>query len=118
MPNAAPRLCSANGCPHDAVRHGRCRAHMTQEYARIERYRGTATSRGYDHAWTTLRNRYIKAHPFCVVCDRNGVLTLAAEVDHITPLARGGERLNPANLQALCRSCHQAKTGRENRGRA
>lgn len=37
------------------------------------------------------------------------------EVDHKTPLHRGGDLYDPANLQALCRSCHIGKTAAENR---
>ena len=39
------------------------------------------------------------------------------EVDHILPLFRVPHQdpYDPANLQALCRTCHIAKTRRENR---
>lgn len=54
-------------------------------------------------------------HPLCVECERNGRTTLATEVDHVQPLARGGrESLDPfANRQALCHACHVAKSQRE-----
>ena len=32
------------------------------------------------------------------------------EVDHVVPLERGGEPWQLGNLQALCRTCHIAKT--------
>lgn len=35
------------------------------------------------------------------------------EVDHVKPMERGGATYDPANLQALCRSCHIEKTRRE-----
>ncbi|MFJ2806141.1 HNH endonuclease [Kitasatospora sp. NPDC087271] len=34
------------------------------------------------------------------------------DVDHRTPLALGGEDTDD-NVQALCRTCHQAKTARD-----
>ena len=37
------------------------------------------------------------------------------EVDHVIPLDKGGDPWDPANLQALCRGCHVAKTAGENR---
>ena len=40
------------------------------------------------------------------------MVTAAAEVDHIIPLARGGTN-DLANLQPLCKSCHSRKTMRE-----
>ena len=36
------------------------------------------------------------------------------EVDHRTPVHLGGDPYQRANLQALCRSCHIAKTRTEN----
>ena len=36
------------------------------------------------------------------------------EVDHVTPLHECGEPYDEANLQTLCRTCHIAKTRREN----
>ena len=38
----------------------------------------------------------------------------ANEVDHRTPVHLGGDPLDRKNLQALCRSCHIAKTKTEN----
>ena len=40
------------------------------------------------------------------------------EVDHIVPIADGGDPWDPENLQALCRRCHRAKTSAEASGRA
>jgi 5-methylcytosine-specific restriction endonuclease McrA len=36
-------------------------------------------------------------------------------VDHIVPLAIGGEKLDPRNLQTLCRTCHRQKTEEDRR---
>ena len=47
----------------------------------------------------------------CVRCGRAGRL----ECDHVTPLDRGGDPWDQANLQTLCRACHIAKTREENR---
>ena len=41
----------------------------------------------------------------------------SAELDHIVPLAAGGELWNSANWQALCEACHEKKTAAENTGR-
>lgn len=42
----------------------------------------------------------------------------ASHVDHITPLtgATDATRLDQTAVQSLCRSCHSAKTAREDRG--
>lgn len=75
-----------------------------------DQHRGSAAERGYDHHWTKLRNAFIKVNPLCAHCLIQDRVTLAAEIDHIRPLAQGGARLDPDNLQALCRSCHSLKT--------
>ena len=44
------------------------------------------------------------------VCLRPGKL----QVDHIKPLATGGEPYEKSNLRATCERCHWAKTALEN----
>ncbi len=51
----------------------------------------------------------------CVKCGSVDIDSL--EVDHVTPLERGG-RHALANLQTLCVSCHIAKTRIENTAKA
>ncbi|GAA0430841.1 HNH endonuclease signature motif containing protein [Streptomyces luteireticuli] len=47
-------------------------------------------------------------------CARCGFAYLpsAVDVDHVTPLARGGEDVE-ANVQVLCRTCHRIKTAED-----
>ncbi|WAL76427.1 HNH endonuclease signature motif containing protein [Kitasatospora sp. YST-16] len=40
------------------------------------------------------------------------VLGSAIDVDHITPIAHGGQDVD-GNVQALCRPCHKLKTRRD-----
>jgi 5-methylcytosine-specific restriction enzyme A len=65
----------------------------------------SAAARGYDHAWRKLRARTLRRHPTCQHCNTRPSTT----VDHIIPLAQGGARLNPHNVQALCNPCRQEK---------
>jgi len=108
-PLAAVPLCSTPMCGLPAVRRGRCAAHMTGEYLRQERARGSSTARGYDAKWRRLRAWVLMREPLCRTCGG-----LAREADHIRPLAQGGARLDVRNVQPLCRECHAAKTAREN----
>jgi len=110
---APTRLCSATGCGEPSTVRGRCATHQRAQYRRIERDRGSSTSRGYDADWRRVREQLLKAEPLCRHCERTGVLTLAREVDHILPLADGGARLELSNLQPLCGACHAAKTAGE-----
>lgn len=67
--------------------------------------------------WRNLRAWHITQEPWCRVCRKKDVLTEAVEVDHIIPLSEGGQLLDPANLQSLCRPCHQKKSAEEDRQR-
>jgi len=75
--------------------------------------RGSARERGYDYRWEKVRDWYRASHPLCEVCGRP-----MDHVDHIVPLRDGGERLDPDNLQSLCKPCHDKKTAEETRKRA
>lgn len=87
-------------------------------YAPIPRVdnRGGSAKRGYDATWQRLRLMYLRDNPLCVECERQGEIVAATDVDHITPIASGGERLDESNLQSLCRSCHSRKTVTEDGG--
>ena len=41
----------------------------------------------------------------------------SAELDHILPVADGGDLWDTANMSALCKICHEGKTAAENTGR-
>ena len=65
--------------------------------------------------WAVVRRAVFERDDYrCVMCGRAGRL----ECDHITPLERepGQDPCDPNGLQALCRSCHIAKTRRETGG--
>ena len=98
---------------------GRCPAH-TKAKAAIAPPRLSPSKRGYDGAWERLRKIKLAADPMCQIqthCgDRSITRQVATEVDHIIPIAeRPDLRLDYDNLQSACKSCHSAKTARENR---
>ena len=61
--------------------------------------------------WERLRLEILARDGYrCRSCGRAGRL----EVDHITPISKGGDPWDPGNLQVLCRSpCHMAKSRAE-----
>jgi len=61
-------------------------------------------------AWRKFRAWYIKQHPLCEVCKRNGKLVSAYLVDHIVEIKDGGDKLSADNAQSLCCRCHAQKT--------
>ena len=74
--------------------------------------RGNAAARGYDAKWREARKLFLQRNPLCQNCLKNGKVTPATVVDHIVP-HRGDPILfwDQENWQALCKSCHDSKTG-------
>jgi len=56
--------------------------------------------------WRNPRKDHLSGTPLCARCNR---LTAAAIVHHITPIRAGGDPWDPANLESLCQSCHNAE---------
>lgn len=54
-----------------------------------------------------LRKARLAAEPLCRRCRERGLVTAATAVDHILPLALGGEDVD-ANCRSLCEPCHLA----------
>ena len=76
---------------------------MSRQHLRLDRRR-----------WAVVRRQILDRDGWrCRQCGRAGRL----EVDHIEALEDGGDPWAFDNLQTLCRTCHLAKTSRENRAR-
>lgn len=101
MPTAAPKL-----CPH-CPRHQPCPEHSAKPWAKRS---GKTSGRG-GRPWRRIRQAVLDEEPLCSVCGRRP----AEEVDHITPVERGGTD-DRANLQGVCGDCHDVKTQREAHG--
>lgn len=111
MPWKNPHPCSAPGCGNLTQRRF-CDKHATSH----ERQRGSAASRGYGHRWRVYREGYLRAHPFCVLCEREQIVEASTVVDHEVP-HRGDYVLmwDPKNHQALCKTHHDRKTATDDR---
>lgn len=74
----------------------------------------SASSRGYTSKWQKESRRYLRDNPLCVMCKANGRFVEATVVDHIIP-HRDNQKLfwDKNNWQALCKPCHDKKTGTE-----
>lgn len=81
------------------------------DVVRREAPRLSRSQRGYTRRWYRVRARYLRTHPLCVRCG-----AVADVVDHILPMARGGEQYHTDNLQPLCTVCHNRKTATEDGG--
>ncbi len=110
MPYKPRRPCRYPGCPGFAEQ-GQvfCKDHIMWSGDRL---RGGADARGYNAEWRKARAAYLRRHPLCVECQKEGKLTPATVVDHIIP-HRGDSKLfwDESNWQSLCKGCHDRKTG-------
>jgi 5-methylcytosine-specific restriction endonuclease McrA len=66
---------------------------------------GSAAERGYDHAWRKVRLVVLARDEHrCAWCHGP-----ATTVDHVRPLAEGGDRLDLSNLVACCVRCNSRR---------
>ena len=74
----------------------------------------TSAQRGYGYAWQKARAGFLRSHPLCAMCQKQGRVTVATVVDHITP-HRGDQCLfwDKANWQSLCATHHNRDKQRE-----
>lgn len=69
----------------------------------------TSCERGYGYKWQQARKAFLRSHPLCVYCERDGRLTAASVVDHIEP--HRGDMVkfwDSGNWQSLCHHCHDS----------
>lgn len=110
MPYKPKRPCAYTGCGLLADSGEYCAEHKKVVTKRYNKYqRDPASNKRYGRSWKRIRDRYIKAHPLCEECERNGRIKAAEEVHHIQPLSKGGGN-ETSNLMALCKSCHSRIT--------
>lgn len=108
MPRKAMKPCKHPGCPN--LTEGL----YCQQHQALHPQRESASKRGYSYKWRKRSQAYLRKHPLCVRCLAEGKYVKATVVDHIIP-----HRLNPSlmwdegNWQALCKPCHDKKTGLE-----
>lgn len=69
----------------------------------------TSTQRGYGSKWQKARATYLREHPLCAMCQREGMVVEASVVDHVTP-HKGDEKLfwSRSNWQSLCKKHHDS----------
>ena len=112
MPRRPNIPCKHPGCAA-LIPHGQmyCEEHKPL----YTKDRAHAAERGYGAKWQRERRKFLESNPFCVKCYEEGHITMATVVDHIVP-HRGDHYLmwSDTNWQALCKPCHDKKTGSEN----
>lgn len=108
MPRKPKRPCRYPGCSSFAEEGEQyCKEHkklMQHHYEHFQR--GYSGNRRYGYHWKKIRDRYVKKHPLCELCQKEGRFVPVEEVHHIVPLSEGGTN-DEENLMSLCRSCHE-----------
>lgn len=112
MPYRSNIPCKHPGCAA-LIPHGQmyCKEHKKLH---VNNGRPKTAERGYGGRWQRESKRFFREHPMCNICFQNGIITEATVVDHIKP-HRGDQKLfwDRGNWQALCKSCHDNKTLKE-----
>jgi 5-methylcytosine-specific restriction protein A len=105
------RVCSTPGCP-TILTDGttRCTTHTS----RTPDPRPSPSDRGYDSKWRRNSARYLAAHPVCVLCGRPATHSDHHPLSRRELLALGVEHPDAwSRLRALCTSCHNRKSARD-----
>lgn len=95
------------------------RLHEAQT-SRVQMHKPTAGTipRIRGRQWMKIKtDALVASDHWCVACLAEGRQTIAVEVDHKTPLWRGGSN-EQSNLQGLCKDHHDEKSKREAAERA
>jgi len=118
--NSKPlRPCNKPGCgqlTHD----GYCEQHKTAKAENnryYDKYHRSDRSKQFYHSasWKRARDLIrIRDNGLCIECLNQKRITVGTIVDHIIPIKQNwNKRLDENNLQLLCQSCHNKKTGSE-----
>lgn len=117
MARSAKHPCRKFGCRTLLVKPGYCDQHkpvvvLVKKAALDPEYQ--ERNRFYQRvAWKRIRKAQLDREPLCRGCKEKNKLEPASIVDHIKPIALGGDALSLDNLQSLCVSCHNRKTRRD-----
>ncbi len=107
MPWAHKKPCCQPGCGA-LVAKGRCEKHTKQQRAASDAARGPERQFYGTRRWRTYRLWILRQHPFCAACGQP-----ANTVHHIIDRTeRPDLAFDHSNSEALCKRCHDTKTGR------
>ena len=119
------KLCTFSGC-NKVVNHAndntspRCTQHSVSTTPR-KQYAHHVDERGRNIYKTAMWKKYRRAklmlNPLCEHCEAFGDATMATVVDHIEEIVDGGAVYDIDNLQSLCASHHNTKTGKHKKSR-
>lgn len=110
MPQRSKRPCAHVGCRNLVTPPALyCETHLSDAGA-YDRWRGSARERGYSSRWERIRLAYLRGHPLCEECEKQGRVTPAEQVHH-----KDGNVSNMSedNLMSVCSACHNRITAKQ-----
>lgn len=112
MPLKALKICNHRVCDK-LTRNTYCEQHEKAP-ENIRKYHKPDYKKLYHSTlWRKNRVIFLKRNPLCVLCEQQGRLKPATIVDHIKPHKGNYELfIKQSNWQALCKICHDYKTGK------
>ncbi|MGG7518829.1 HNH endonuclease [Allorhizobium undicola] len=80
-----------------------------EQKRQADRWRGSASERGYNHRWNKARSTFLASHPLCIGCLAEGRTEAAAVVDHVDPHHGDPDKFwNTSMWQPCCRWHHDS----------
>jgi 5-methylcytosine-specific restriction protein A len=100
--------------PHLPQRHKPdTKSAQHERRTRYDATRPSASKRGYDNSWRTVRKQHLTQYPLCEECLAVGRYISATDVHHKIKLRDAPHlRDNAANLMSLCHACHSKITAK------
>jgi len=117
MPWKSKTPCRYPGCANLVQSGGYCDTHKKQMHREYNAHNRDSFSKSFygSRRWREMARVQLQREPMCAECAKVGRATLARIADHIHPIRDGGAKFDFANLQSLCRACHNRKTLRDSR---
>lgn len=111
MPAKPARPCPRCRARMEGETCERCGKSTKRDQKAYDELRGSASERGYNHAWNVFAADYKRRHPLCADCEDKGLTVAVEEVDHVIPLSeRPDLKFDERNLRGRCKPCHVRKT--------
>lgn len=107
--------CHAPRCVNKVKGRTYCRDHSHLSTSKFQNKQGKPDPFYLTKRWRNTTTAYRKVHPLCEKCEREDRIRPANVTDHKQDWKEGGAKYDWNNLEALCHSCHNTKTGRGNK---
>ncbi|WP_421505513.1 HNH endonuclease [Brucella pseudogrignonensis] len=80
-----------------------------EQKRQADRWRGSASERGYNHRWAKARLTFLARSPICIGCEAIGRIEAATIVDHVDPHHGDPEKFwNSGMWQSCCKWHHDS----------